>query len=293
MNELERFQKQLDELVEARNRKPNPEMDNLSPIEMHQILYRTFESSSLIQIRYDAVAEEELVEAIPFLKLMLYYLNVILEKKEIKLTARGNLPRKLVFELYDLGLIPQHDIETGITKLSKEEDSIAIQNIKIIAQLSGLTKIRTGKLSLTAKGKKLLPTPRAVLAEIFPIYAKKFNWGYHDGFGEEGGVQATVGYLLYLLIQYGKEERLAQFYSQKHAQAFPTIFEEAARSATFGTPEGYYLRMLSLRLFELFLVWFGFVQIRHEGGILIDKKDHVQSTEVFRKIFSCTDSSGK
>lgn len=285
MTEFEKLQREMDKMVEAQNRRPNPELDNLSPIEMHHILYQTFEDPSLIQIRY-AIGDEELVEMVPFLKLMLHFLSVINTQKEIKLTARGNLPRKLVFELYGLGLILQEDIESGITKLSKEEDSIAIQNIKIIAQLSGLTKMRTGKLSLTAKGKKLLPSPQKVLEEIFPIYAKKFNWAYHDGFKADGAMQSTVGYLLYLLIQYGEKERSTQFYSQKHAQAFPTIFEEAVRSANFGTPEGYYLRMLSLRLFERFLVWFGFVQIRHEGGVLIDKKDHIQTTEVFRKFFS-------
>ena len=215
---------------------PRPEMDGLSPDDMFQILYHTLEESSPICLS-DSLNGETLIESIPFLKLMFYYLNHIDSVGELKLTAKGNLPRKLVLDLYDQKIIQEELVEKGIIKLNKETDSIFIQNVKIIGLISGLTKKRNGKMSLTAKGRKLLKEPFKLFELVFLTYAQKFNWGYHDGYFEEGGVQSTFGFLLYLLIQYGQDERESLFYSQKHATAFPMIYEEVILECKYGTPE--------------------------------------------------------
>lgn len=292
MDEFERLSKELGEFIKIKNQQSDPEMDNLSPTDMFQILYHTFDETSPIQI-LDIISNEELVEGVPFLKLLLCYLGVINSENEIKLTSKGNLPRKLCFELYDLGIIKEDPIETGITKLNKEGDSLTLQNIKIISQLSGLTKKRVGKVTLTSKGKSILTSPMKVFEIIFPVYAQKFNWGYHDGYQDNGSVQSTFGFLLYLLIQYGGEEKSTKFYSQKHSKAFPMIFDEVVSFQNYGTPENYYDNLLRVRLFERFLEWFGFVNVRMDGMKYKDESCFIKTTEVFQKLFTIDNSKFK
>lgn len=283
-HELEELQKSLDEFVANENRRSREEMDNLSPNDMYSLLYHTFETSSLIQL-VDPENDEALLEQIPFLKLMYYYLEKLDKEGELKLTAKGNFSRKLCHELYGLGIIKEEQIESGIVKLNREIDSLVIQNVKIICDQSGLTKKRHGKVSLTAKGKKLLSSPYEIFRLVFQTHAQKFNWAYHDRFDEEGAIQSTFGFLLYLLIQYGSSEKRTTFYSQKHAIAFPLIYEEVVINQSYSAPEAYYDRLIRIRLLERFLEWFGLITLRFEGKKYFDEEYFVTTTEIFSKIF--------
>jgi hypothetical protein len=206
--------------LQSANRLPFEEYDHLSPAELHTLLTDTFEEYSPIRLHHERV-DEAMAEAIPFLKLMLYFLSRVAEEKEFKLTAKGNLPRKLCLELYGLGIIKEEMIERGLTKLSKEEDSIVIQNLKYISLQSKLTKKRNGKFSLTKKGEKLLGSIPELFREVFITYGTKFNWGFHDGYPDEGQFQSTFGFCLYLLIRYGEQERSIRFYYEKLNTALP------------------------------------------------------------------------
>ncbi|MEM6800883.1 MAG: hypothetical protein AAF696_05735 [Bacteroidota bacterium] len=283
--EFEQLQKKLDDFMENENRRPREEMDNLSPNDMYTLLYHTFEASSPIQLS-NPKKDEELVEKVPFLKLMLYFLKKIHGEGELKLTAKGNLSRKLCHELYGLEILKEEPIEQGIVKLSKEEDSLVLQNIKIVADLSGLSKKRQGKLSLTAKGKKMLAKPYELFRLIYLVHGQKFNWSYHDLYHDEGAIQSTFGFLLYLLIQYGNEEKKTEFYSRKHIAAFPMIYEEAIIDYDYSNPEKYYDGIIKVRLFERFLDWFGLIKLRLEGRKYVNEEYFVSTTEIFREIFT-------
>ena len=119
--ELEMLQRKLDEFMAQENSRPRSEMDNLSPNDMSRILYQTFEDNSPIRLKTAGI-KEEVMENIPFLKLMFAFLNKLNASGEMKLTPKGNLPRKWCLELYNLGIIKEEAIEKGIVKLNKEGD---------------------------------------------------------------------------------------------------------------------------------------------------------------------------
>jgi hypothetical protein len=204
---MKALQEELNRKMEDINSTPMEDMDNLSPIDMHHILNSTFESNS--PIGFKEKIDDEILEQIPFLNLSILYLNIIDHQKELKLTPKGNLPRKICFQLYETGIIKEDYIERGIVKLNKEGDSYAIQNIRIINLLSGNTKKRNNKISLTAKGKKLLldESKQELLESLFQTNCKEFNLGYHDGHPQEAEIQQLFGYTLYLLLKYGEEKR--------------------------------------------------------------------------------------
>ena len=256
----EELKKQQDKM----NQTPLEDFDNLSPEDMFNIVYNTFEKECPIQ--YKSSIDEAIFDDIPFLNLTEYYLNLILQSKEIKLTQKGNLPTKIVHELYDKGFIKENLIEEGFQKLYKEEDSMTIQNVKIISELAGFTKKRNNKLSLTEKGKKYIDTQkrRDLFQHIFEIYAVKFNLGYHDGYSDEVEVQKSLGFTIYLLLKYGMEERDSGFFSGKIIKAYPHILAVFSDSHYVSGEESFQ-NCYNHRIMKSFLNWFNLIEIKGEN----------------------------
>lgn len=287
---MENEDKLMSALQEALNRKmaemnsrPLEDIDNLSPIDMHQILYNTFGEES--PIAFKEIRSNSILDKIPILNLFEKYLNIIKEAKELKLTTRGNLPRKICFELYGTKIIKEDLIESGIVKLSKEEDSIVLQNLKIIGDLSRLTKKRNNKISLTQKGLKLLTAERRfeLLKTIFKTNYEEFNLGYHDGYSQKVGVQRTFGYTLYLLLRYGEERRELNFYAKKNLLAFP--FELDNFEERWSNQEDQYENCLGIRIFERFMNYYGLIDYHNERYSRREGKTELQTTPLFRAMF--------
>ena len=257
----EELKKHQDDL----NSRPIEEFDNLSPADMFNLIYKPFEKESPIQ--YKEIIPTSILDKIPFLNLVEYLLNRISEKEFIKLTPKGNLPTKLVKELYGLGMIKEDMIESGISKLYKEENSLSISNVKIISILSGLIKKTNGKLNLTKVGQKALKPENRVdlLKKIFYSYAFKFNLGFHDNYEDKSGVQSCLSYTLFQLLKNGIEVKDISFYSQKMLIAYPHVLSEF-NSHSYSTPEDQFLSCYKVRLMTRFLNWFNFIEIIHEDG---------------------------
>ncbi|MCB0650669.1 MAG: hypothetical protein KDC85_05285 [Saprospiraceae bacterium] len=281
--ELDFFQEELEAFMAFENRQPMPEIDNLSPQDMHHILYQPFEDVSPIQWKVP-VDKNVFTQEVPFFKLITAYLKMVEEAGQMKLTPKGNLQVKTCKDLYALGIINEGHIEKGTVKLNKESDSIVLQTVRIIADLAGITKKRHGKVSLTAKGKKLLDKPDLLFRAIFQTYYQKFNWEYHDLYEDNGHIQNTFGYLLYLLLQYGKEERNLQFYVEKYLLAFPFILEAIEPRSLYHSAEKYTQNCIHTRVFSRFLNWFGFIEERTTGKKFFDIEYFIRTSDTFRKI---------
>ncbi len=281
---LKKIQEELNKKMDQRNSIPLEEMDNLSPKDMHHILYFTFDDIS--PIGFTKNISPETLQKIPFLNLVISYLKEIEQVGELKLTTRGNLPRKICIELYETGLIKEPQIESGIVKFSKEGDTTSIQNVKIISQLGGITKKRNNKISLTSKGKKLLQEDHheELLKNIFITNCQKFNLGYHDGHPQNVGIQKTFGYALYLLMRYGKKQRKLSFYVDKTLTAFPSIldhFDDSWDSADRQCGFCY-----GIRVFERFLSFYDLVKYKKENWILAPLESiELRTTEIFDNVF--------
>ncbi|MEA1874087.1 MAG: hypothetical protein U9N51_06630 [Bacteroidota bacterium] len=110
-------------------------------------------------------------------------LEIVNDRVELKLTAKGFLPTKIVSDIYNQKFIKDEMIESGIYKLYKETDSDSINLTRILLELSGLVKKRNNILSLTKKGKTEFNDNYKLLKSIFKTFGTKFNWAYYDGYG--------------------------------------------------------------------------------------------------------------
>ena len=94
-------------------------------------------------------------------------MHIIQKAGEIKLTAKGYLPTKMVADLYYKGFLKDVMIETGINKLYKETDSNVVNLIRLLAELMSLTKKRKGKINITKAGEKIIQDKEKLLKTDF------------------------------------------------------------------------------------------------------------------------------
>ncbi len=70
---------------------------------------------------------------------------------------------------------------------------------------------------------------RAVYPVLLKACARRFNWGYSDGYPEYRIIQHAFAFSLYLLSRYGGTPRPRQFYEDAFLRAFPMLMDEAQR----------------------------------------------------------------
>ena len=281
---IEELQKYLKQQTALQNKTPREEMDNLSPNDMTLILYHTFEDQSPIAFRKDISTKT--VDKIPFIELIIVFLELIHKNIELKLTTRGNIPPKICKELYGKKILTDEHSESGVTNLNTETDSIIIQNLKIISTQIGLIKKRKNKLSLTSFGKKVLEKKLSVdlFQKAFNANWQKFNLGFHDGYSQETSIQMNFGYTLYLLLRYGKEKRPFDFYVEKILAAFPHELENFLTN--WSSPQKLYYTCYKIRIFDRFLKFYGFVKLdKGKDSLPLNEKWEIQTTQTFQDSF--------
>ena len=276
--DLKDIQKHIDRVMNEQNNRPIPEFEGYSPFEMHHILHFTFESNSPVSLQ--KIPDQNYNES-PVFRLIKFYLNLILKTGEIKLTAKGFLPTRIVQEIYNQGFLEEYQFSSGIARLYKEIDSITVNLTRILAELAGLTKKRNGRLSLSKTGEKSISDNPELFELIFKTMTTKFSWAYYDRYENEQIGQLGFGFSLILLSRYGAEKHTDSFYADKYFKAFPYFLESVTPS--YGTAEQYAGNCYSIRTFERFLSYFGLVEIE-ERGKLYERSKLITKTGLFDQL---------
>lgn len=281
---MEELNQKLGEFSHAQNNLPISDFEGYSSQEMHKILHFTFDTDS--PIRFNPLDAHEYAQ-IPILRQIKRLTEIIAQTGQVKLTAAGYLPIKIVRELYPLGA-PDEIIENGISKLGKEMDCIPVHLARLLTEVSGICKKRKGVLSLTANGTKIITDDSKLFDYILRAFCQKFNWHYFDYYSdnERSGTigQLGFGFSLILLCKYGNVERLDRYYADKYFRAFPILLETVR--TTYGTLQDYCFNCYSLRTFERFLYHFGLVEIKKERQKLFQKEIYIKKTPLFDRLIS-------
>ncbi len=239
---------------------PVNDFEGFSRIEMHNLLYYTFESEKS-SLRLCSDMEPRKLEKSKFLNDIVKYLNMLGDRQPIKLTRRGNLPRAFCRELVGRDILEADRTIFDYKKIWSEEDSYYISLIDILMDLAGLTKKRHGKKTLTKRSEKYLKSSLIDLfLHIFKVFARKFNWAYSDYYPDSWIIQGGFAFSIFLVQKYGDEERKIGFYSDKFKRAFPAVIGEFSGSSYLSPGEEFH-HCYSVRTFESFLLRFGLVEI--------------------------------
>ena len=274
---------QVETNILLQNNIPIDDFLGLSANQLHYLLYEPLGENSVVKF-HDSINDDTL-NSIPLFRIAEEYLKIIKFEKNIKLTPLGALPKKVMVALYAKNFLPDEFVETGITKLWKEEDCISIMSARLSVGLAGLTKKANGKISLTKNGDKFLqPENRSMLFKIFfQAFADKFSWSFNDGHPEEPIGQMGWAFSVYMLDKFGDKERDVDFYAEKYLKAFPVFL--SFFSDSYKSKEQNFIRCYQLRTFDRFLLWFGFIKLDNPQIYSVSKTSNINRTKFLREVF--------
>jgi hypothetical protein len=262
---IEELNKILHNAVNKYNKVNIEDFEGLSPEIMYDLLYSEY-GKNIIELN----PVKYIPDDVPIIKLITYFLNRIYESKEVKLTKTGNIPPIIVKDIYNEKILTDYAIESGITKLTKETDVYFIMFIKYICELSGLTKKRNNKLSLTKKAEKLLKS-HELFTNIFSVAFKNYNWACFDAYKNTMIGQFGNNFTLFLLSKYGNDWRDYNFYAKLYFKAFPDLLDIKDKDSCY--------HCFNIRTFDRILEYFGFIEYK-------DKKwnsGKIRATNLFMK----------
>jgi hypothetical protein len=273
--------------VLLKNNSPLDDFLGLSPNDMYDLIYYPHENNSHVKIRSDI--DNATLDKIPFFRIIEELLKIVHRESFIKLTPLGALPKKVVVELYSYKFIPEYFLENGVTKLTRQQDSISIENARLVAEVAGLVKKIKGKFSLTKDGILLLkPENRLKLFKnVLEAFTERFMWSYNDGYPEHPIGQKGWAFSVFMLAKFADRFRDGEFYGDKYVIAFPH-FVDFFHNVTYETPKENCIRCYVVRTFDRFFEWFGLVTVE-KGKTIYDKSDY-KAADLLRKVFKIEES---
>ncbi len=221
-------------------------------------------------------------QAIPLLNQVQFLMNV-LSTNAVRLTDNGQLPQELVDEIYDERFMAEVLLEDDFDPTEDGKDLLSVKIAQQILVHAGISQVKSGKLTLTKSGAKLLEQHSTLLETVLNTYCSLLPWSQFDGFGDNEIGQYGYGFSLLLMSNYGQELRPQKFYSEKYFAAFPQLLTDGAESR-FGSMENIY-GCYHTRTFDRFLDDFGLVEFHTEKQWKVEKE--VAKTPLFDELIKC------
>jgi len=232
-------------------------------------------------IKFNQLDKDMLINKSPIFNIIIEFL-LILKKRKIKLTQKGNLPLKTINNIYAKKYLTDEWIENGITKIRTETDWVVIHNVRIVLTLAGFIRKQYNHLLLTKKCELLLNNDNS--SEIFYTFLKaftlKFNWAYNDFYDDEQLGQIGFLYSLFLINKYGNDKRDLKYFTNQYFATFPMFVENNYDSNISMKESAFHTRFIMR-----FSIWFGFVEeeiIKSEK--LLDDKIMIKKTKLLSQI---------
>lgn len=273
------------------NNRPVQEFDMLTPDQMQALLYAPFLPGSIGQFSENM---ESHLDKVPIFKLSELLIAEIATAGTLKLTAKGNLPVRICKLLYSQELITWEYME--YFKTIREEEIPYLWPLKQYLLDMGIAKKRNNALSLTNKGKQFLENPPATrFINLLSYFTTRFHWGNFYG-TEDGGKCGNLGwaYSLFLLSKYGESPRKSEFYSLKLINAFmEELWDQPLGEQKKAMEEHHYT--YSVRFFECFANWFGFVNIERNRDYSLPafSQQTITKSALFDQLFNWSEHSKK
>lgn len=202
---------QIEQIVDARNNRPDPELGNLSPHQVHKLIYLPWNDPNY-PIKFNKqLSLSDLKDSVFFANATIF-LNTLLElKNQDTATAKRNLNRKFVKAVFDK-LVLDAETKADILRYNKvinEEDIMPLHVIRIVCEEGKLVQCRKKKFLLTTKGKEVLPEENTgqLFYELFHSYFREFNIAYVDRLPDFESIQRTIGYSFWRLSQIADDFR--------------------------------------------------------------------------------------
>ena len=268
------------EWMQIENSRPLAHFEGYSPTEMQHIMYNLFGKNCPVQFA-DFIDKD--CDSVPLFRQIKMLPEMIEKEENLKLTQTGNLPPRIVKEMYAVGA-PEPHIQSGIVNLRTEKDSISVQMARIAVELMGAVKKRNNSLSLTKNGKGLMKDNRKLLSSVLTVMLTKFNPAYFDRYSSDNIGLVGLGFNLVLLNKYGKKDQRDMFYSDKYFKAFPLLLEETTER--YMSQDKVAANCYSFRIFDVLFYHLGFVTIEEMDKYKPNHTKLIRRTNLFEVLFN-------
>lgn len=239
----------------------------LSSGDMHQLLYQPFDSPSVVSFDSSILAG---ISQVPVVFLALE-LAKAMGDSGLKPTAKGNLPQKLVKQLYQAYSQSIYKPKYKIS-VNKEDDFYDLNVARHLMMLSGLLRKYDGKFVSSKQMKSYLRDYQAgneqclsdIYMALFKSFCSDFNWAYSSYDESFGFIQQSFGFSLYLLDRYGNSFKHTGVYGDYFIDAFPDLLLEIEEP--YCSPEQSIKNCHSFWMFERFTLFFGLADIQYTAN---------------------------
>jgi hypothetical protein len=282
---------EIESLIFDMNTMSENDFLGLSADQMHTLIYEPYAEQSLLKLKN--VISDEALSQCPFFIISECFLKIIEREKALKLTPKmGNLPQKVVGELYGKKYILDDSIEMGIFKNPTEDNLPHIKALHYNCLEAGLIKKTAGKISLTKRGSLLISnlSKRQELFElILKTFTQKYNWAYTDYYEFEDLAQTGFGFSLMLLQKFGHEPQSISFYANKYLSAFPLSIHRQTPFFNFQLESNdksvTAINCFRNRMADHFLLWFGLIEMPIRLKYPNENDSLIQPSTFFHSIF--------
>lgn len=244
--------------------------------DMHAVILSPWSHASPLKLN---ILEEADFESIPILRQIRHLISILQKEGKIKLTTMGNIPTKIVKEIYDIGVADWY-IGRGLVKLLKEMDSTSVQLTHILVKIMRIVKEQKGVMTLTKNGEKIATNQQKLLEELMLAFSSKFSLAHFDLYRSMDIGGLGLGFSLILIGKYGSTKRTDRFYADKYIEAFPTLLDDLL--PTYSSVEDEASHCYSRRTFEIFMLQLGLISIERKS--IMDPFTYVLKTPLFDKM---------
>lgn len=274
----------MNEFVRAycdkRNAAPQADFLGLSSHQVHMMMDFPFEGTDDLVRLNESIAREDFASS-PIVEDAVFFLGAMAENGPVKATAKGNLGREFAKRMFDE--IDHSGLKKDI-KFRREEDSMAVQSLRLILTLGGWIRKSKGSFRLTRRGEKSVKNGFSTedFLRLFWTFTGKFNWAFQDGYQEFVIIQRA--YLFSLLLVHRKARApVDDFNLAPHfVRAFPVVLTEAERLPY--DPFGEVGRCFSLRFLERFCAYFGLIETEPKSDDPFERRFRFRTSPLFDKL---------
>lgn len=270
------------EVTSRQNSKANPDFEGLSPEQMNLLLNHPFSDKCCVGFK-KVTGTVPLLES-PIMIACKTILSNIDSVRGLKLTQKGNLPRKVVSQIYDLPPLPGKDHWNKPATVPNELDYFPAAMAHALLTLSKVVKTRKNELHFTMDGKKCMNDNWLMFQLLFRTFTSNYNKGYLDYYGEHNIGNLGLLFVIYLLDKFGDKKQESKFYARLYFKAFPGLIQEVSH-IRYSSSELVAADCFEHRVFTHGLLMFGLIERQ-----ALKRKDvrfnyQIKVSPLFHKVF--------
>lgn len=278
----------LQEETNRKNNSPDPEMGNLSPNQVADLIYGKWcQNGHTIQIATGLPLAT--YERAPFFRHTRKVLCALRDQDGAKATQTGNFSRPFVLEMAKALYNDPDDLPiTDYYKAPNEENVWRLHLAKIVAKRVGLIRKQKGKFVVPKSQQKKLSEEHTgeLFSELFASYFQEYNFAYTNGeFDRVPRLQSCIAYTLYRLGVMAQDWIDADI-AFAHKVLLPAVQEDFDAYIQEQDP-----RFASLSIGRLlvspFVTW-GLLEQADEAPIKYGDAQSVRITSLYREVIQFT-----